>query len=257
MRWHYLFYDAFMKNLGLLSFSLLFSSSLLAQWSAGVATIIPSSPYLGADTEIRVLPIVTYEGERLTWRGPSVAYKLSGLKRAEPSFSLTLNLAPNQLDTDDSDSLDGIKDRDFSFMAGASYRHPFEFATVLFAAETDVTNKHDGQRAVISVERHLLFDPKRRWMINLGAELEYLSANYADYYFGVNQEEQNKSAFSQYQMGSVIQPGVSLGGFYKVTKQWNVVANARWQALPDAVKDSPIVDGSSAINGFMGIIYSF
>jgi outer membrane protein len=195
-----------MKNLLLLCCSLLFSSSLLAQWSAGVATIIPSSPYVGVDTEIKILPIVTYEGERLTWRGPSLAYKFTGLKRGEPSFSLTLNLAPNRLDTDDSDSLDGIKDRDFSFMAGASYRQPFELATVSLAFETDVTNKHDGQRAVVSLARPLVFDPKRQWMLTLGVELEYLSANYADYYFGVDQEEQNNSDFSQYQVGSVMHP---------------------------------------------------
>lgn len=246
-----------MKNLGLLCCSLLFSSSLLAQWSAGVATIIPSSPYLGVNTEIKVLPMVTYEGEQLTWRGPSLAYKLSGLKRGEPSFSLTLNLAPNRLNTDDSDSLNGIKDRDFSFMAGASYRQPFEFATVSLAFETDVTNKHDGQRAVVSLARPLLTDTERQWMVTLSLELEYLSANYANYYFGVDQEEQNNSDFLQYQVGSVMQPGVSLGGFYNITRQWNLVVNARWQVLPDKVKDSPIVDGNRALNGFMGVIYSF
>jgi outer membrane protein len=153
--------------------------------------------------------------------------------------------------------LDGIKDRAFSFMAGASYRQPFEFATVSFAVETDVSNKHDGQRAVISFERDLLSDPIRGWMVNLGLELEYLSANYADYYFAVDQEEQSNSAFSQYQVGSVMQAGVSLGSFYQITKQWNVVANVRWQALADEVQDSPIVDGSSVINGFMGVIYAF
>jgi outer membrane protein len=92
-----------MKIILVLSFSLLFSASLMAKWSAGVATIVPSNPYLGTDTEVRVLPIVTYEGERLSWRGPSLSYKLSGFERGEPSFALSLNLAPNQLDTDDSD----------------------------------------------------------------------------------------------------------------------------------------------------------
>ncbi len=38
-------------------------------------------------------------------------------------------------------------------------------------------------------------------MINLGAELEYLSADYADYYFGVDADEQNNSVYSQYEAG--------------------------------------------------------
>jgi outer membrane protein len=246
-----------MKNISLLIASLLFSGTVAAKWSAGVATIIPSTPYLGADNAVKVFPIVTYEGEQLTWRGPSLAYKLTGLNRGEPSFSLTLNMAPNQLDTDDSDKLDGIKDRDFSFMAGASYRHPFGFATVTLTAETDVTNKHNGQRAVLSIERPLFTDPKRQWMVNLALELEYLTANYGDYYFGVNQQEANDSVFTEYEAGSILQPGVSLSGFYQVNEKWSVAASARLQSLSNEVKDSPIVDASTSLNGFVGVLYAF
>lgn len=246
-----------MKKISFLVAGLLLSCDASAQWAAGVATIIPSTPYLGVDNEINVFPLVTYEGEQLTWRGPSLAYKLTGLKKGEPSFSLTLNMAPNQLDTDESDKLDGIKDRDFSFMAGVSYSHPFDFATVTLVAETDVTNKHNGQRAVLSFERPLFTDAKRKWMVNLALELEYLTASYADYYFGVDQQEASNSAFSEYKAGSILQPGVSLSGFYQINKKWSVAASARLQSLSDEVKDSPIVDASSSVNGFVGIIYSF
>ncbi len=94
-------------------------------------------------------------------------------------------------------------------------------------------------------------------MVNLGFELEYLSADYADYHFGVDSEEQSDSVFSQYQVGSVVQPWVTLGGYYQINKQWNLVANLRWQSLPNDVKDSPIVDGSAAVNGFFGLLYAF
>jgi outer membrane protein len=246
-----------MKYLALLSFSLLFSPILLAQWSAGVATIFPSNPYLGTDTEIKVLPIITYEGKRFSWRGPSLAYKLSGFERGEPSIALSVNLAPNKLDTNDSDKLNGIKDRDFSFMFGVNYSHPLDFATISFSLETDISNRHQGQRAVVGLQRTLFTHPKRKWMINLGAELEYLSADYADYYFGVDADEQNNSVFSQYEVGSVLPLGVTLGGYYQINKQWNMVANLRWQSLPSDVKNSPIVDGSVAVNGFFGLLYAF
>ncbi len=246
-----------MKNILVLFFSLLFSTSLLAQWSGGVATIIPSSPYLGTDTEMRVLPIISYEGERFSWRGPSLAYKVTGVQRGEPSFVLSLNLAPNQLDTDESDRLEGINDRDFSFMFGASYTHPFDFATVSVSLETDVSNKHQGQRAVVGVQRTLFAHAQRKWMVNLGAELEYLSADYANYYFGVDLDEQQNSIFSQYQLGSVVQPGVTLGGYYQINQKWNLVANLRWQTLSSDVENSPIVEGSGALNGFFGLLYAF
>lgn len=239
---------------------LLFSFSVLAQWSAGIATIVPSSPYKGADSEILVIPIVTYEGERLSWRGPSLSYKLTGLKRNEPSFSLTLNLAPNELDSEDSedsDQLNGIDDRDFSFMAGINYVHPLGFATLESSVETDISGKHDGQRAVVSIERPLFMHEKRKWVVNLGAEAEYLSANYADYYFGVTEAEQNRSQFDAYSVGSVIQPAIKLGGYYQFNKDWMMVGNLRWQALASDIKDSPIVESSTAIDGFIGVVYAF
>lgn len=236
---------------------LLFSSCALAKWSAGVATIVPSSPYKGADSEVLAIPIVTYEGERLTWRGPSLSYKLTGLQRNEPSFSLTLNLAPNELDTEDSDRLTGIEDRDFSFMAGLSYRHPFKFGTLESTLETDISGKHDGQRFVLSIERPLFMHAKRKWVVNLGAEVEYLSDNYADYYFGVSTAEENVSDFAAYSVGSVIQPAIKLGGYYQFNKRWMMVANLRWQALSSDIKDSPIVDSNSALDGFLGVIYAF
>lgn len=246
-----------MKYFSIICINLLFSSSLLAQWSGGVATIIPSNPYVGIDTEIRVLPIVTYEGKRLSWRGPSLAYKLSGFERSAPSFAVTLNLAPNRLDTDDSDRLEGTEDRNFSFMFGANYTHPFDFGTASFSLETDISNKHKGQRAVLGFRRPLFTHAKRKWMVNLGVELEYLSSDYVNYYFGVDIEEQNNSVYSQYQVSSVMQPGVTLGGYYKINNHWNVVANLRWQSLPTDIKNSPIVDGSGAVNGFFGLLYAF
>jgi outer membrane protein len=201
-----------MRHITIICIGLLFSSSLLAQWSGGVATIVLSNPYLGTDTEIRVLPIITYEGKRLSWRGPSLAYKLSGFGRSEPSFSLSLNLAPNQLDTVDSDRLDGINDRKFLFMFGANYTHPFDFATALVSIETDISNKHKGHRAVVGLQKPLFAAAKRKWIVNLSVELEYLSNDYADYYFSIDLQEQANSVYSQYQVGSVMQPGVTLGG---------------------------------------------
>ena len=43
--------------------------------------------------------------------------------------------------------------------------------------------------------------------------MEYLSAGYVDYYFGVDLDEQHNPTFSQYQVDSVVQLGITLGGY--------------------------------------------
>ncbi len=80
-----------------------------------------------------------------------MAYKLSGFERGEPSIGLSVNLAPNELDINDSDKLNGIKDRDFSFMFGVNYSHTLDFATISVSLETDISNRHQGQRAVVGL----------------------------------------------------------------------------------------------------------
>jgi outer membrane scaffolding protein for murein synthesis (MipA/OmpV family) len=51
-----------------------------------------------------------------------------------------------------------------------------------------------------------------------------------------------------------MQPGVTLGGYYQINNHWNFVANLRWQFLPTDIKNSQMVDGSGAINGFFGLL---
>ncbi|WP_457322180.1 MipA/OmpV family protein, partial [Stenotrophomonas sp. P5_B8] len=52
------------------------SSDLLAdaqddRWSLGVAVSVRDSPYAGEGTRVRPLPLVTFDGQRLFWRGLS------------------------------------------------------------------------------------------------------------------------------------------------------------------------------------------
>lgn len=235
----------------------LFSGTASSQWSAGIASISPTRPYIGSDNDLKFFPIVTYEGERLTWRGPFLSYKLLGTKRNEPSWSLVLNLSPNQLDSEDNKELQGIEDRDFSVLAGVAYTHPFDFATFRVAVETDISGQHDGQRLVLGLQRPIAKHPQRKWLVNVGVEVELLTDNYVDYYFGVSALEEANSGFSRYQAEQVVQPSVTVGGYYQFTSRWMLVSNVSLQMLASDIKESPIVNRSSAVNGFVGVVYTF
>lgn len=228
-----------------------------AEWSVGVGAIVPGSPYLGVSTEVQPLPIVAYEGERLTWRGPSLQYKVTGLGRNQAGWQIGIDLAPNELDTEESSNLTGIEDRDFSVLAGVSYSLPVAYGNYQFQAQTDISGKHDGQRLTASFERTLINHPQRKWAVTGGLEVEYLSDNYADYYFGVTANEASQSIYTAYSVDSVIQPAATLGGYYLFNQKWRLIANARIQSLSSEIKNSPIVDSSASINGFVGVIYSF
>ncbi len=243
----------------LLSTAMLLFASLpaMAQWFAGFATIVPSAPYNGLDTDIMAMPFVSYEGERLTWWGTSLSYRLTELQHDQPSMSITLDLAPNELESDDSDELAGIEDRAYSIMAGVDYGYRFSFGSLDLSVETDVSDTHNGQRAVIAFEHPIITHPKRKWLVSIGVEAEYISRNYADYYFGVSEQEQLNSIYTSYKVDSIIQPSATLGGYYQFNPQWMLVSNLRWQALASEIKESPIVDSSVVVDGFVGVVYVF
>ncbi|MFC4699722.1 MipA/OmpV family protein [Glaciecola siphonariae] len=241
----------------LLGTTSLFVSSSYAQWSAGVGAVGSATPYKGLSTEFIVIPIAAYEGERVIWRGPSLQYKITGLNRNEPSLRLSVDLAPNALEADESDELTGIEERDLSFLAGVRYIYPTAFGEFSGVYQTDVSNKHNGQRGALNFERLIASAANRSWAITAGLQLEHLSDNYANYYFGVSQQEAAVSEFSAYDLDAVWQGGVTVGGYYRFANNWQLVAQSRWLSLASDIKNSPIVDGSSTIDGFVGLTYQF
>lgn len=139
-----------------------------AQWSYGVLGIGFSMPYKATESQSMIVPAAMYDGERVIWRGPSLQYKLTGLQRDEPSFRLSLELAPNELEVE-SDALSGIEDRDFSVLAGFRYIYPTQYGRFSAVFQTDVTNKHNGQRGAANFRRMILQGEKRQWAITAGA----------------------------------------------------------------------------------------
>jgi len=232
------------------------STPAYAQWSYGVLGIGFSMPYKGENSDPIIVPAAMYEGERIIWRGPSLQYKLTGFEQDEPSLRVSLELAPNELEVESSE-LSGIEDRDFSLLAGFRYIYPTQFGRFSAVFQTDATNKHNGQRGAINFQRVLFQDDNRQWVITAGAQVEYLSGNYADYYFGVSATEAAASNFTEYQVDDIWQGGLTLGGYYQFNKNWRAIIQTRYLKLADEVTDSPIIDDNHTINGIVGITYQF
>ena len=232
-------------------------SSFAGQWSAGAVGLLQSNPYAGGEGGVNVFPAIAYEGEKLVVRGPFADYYLVGGQRDRSSLAITVGLGPNQLDVDNDPDLLGIEDRDSSILGGLRYSTTLLKGRLSASITTDLTNEHQGQRAIIGWQRPIAFAKDRRWQILGGVELEYLTSNYTQFYFGVSQEEAQRSTFAQYTPGSVVQPSVTLNGYYNITKRWQLIANLGWQVLDSDIKNSPIVDQSSVPTGLLGIIYNF
>jgi outer membrane protein len=245
------------KLMAAVAIAALVNTSAHAQWSYGVMGIGSLTPYKGLSSESLVVPIVAYEGERLIWRGPSVQYKLTGLQRGQPSLRVSLELAPNELQANESNELVGIQDRDLSVLGGVRYIYPTAYGEFSAVFQTDLTNTHSGQRGAMNFEPVLFQDASRQWAVTGGVQLEYLSDDYAHYYFGVSAAEAAVSNFTEYQVDAIWQAGLTLGGYYRFNKNWQGIIQTRYLSLADEVSNSPIVDSKYTIDGLIGVTYRF
>lgn len=231
--------------------------SFAGQWSAGPVGILQASPYVGGESGFMFIPAVAYQGEKLTVRGPFADYVVSGGRPDELTIALTLALGPNELEIDGDPRLAGIEERDSGLLAGARLAYPLLGGTASVALQTDITDESGGQRAVLGWEKPLFQSSKREWLVAAGIELEYVSSDYADYYFGISADEAARSTFAAYDLGGQVQPAVTLSGYYNLTSNWQVIYAMEWQFLASDVRDSPIVDQSGVASGVVGVVYNF
>lgn len=233
------------------------ANAAAGQWSVGPVGIMQASPYVGGESGFMFVPAVAYQGEKLVVRGPFADYFLVGGQPGEMSVALTLGLGPNQLEVDGDARLAGIEDRDSGLLGGVRVDYPVWGGTASFALQTDITSESEGQRAVIGWQKPLFNTDPRKWIFSAGVEVEYTTSDYANFYYGVSNAEAAASEFAAYESGSVVQPSITVGGYYNFDKNWQLIYNMSWQVLASDVEDSPIVDQSGVASGVIGVVYNF
>jgi outer membrane protein len=200
-----------------------------------------------------VIPLVGYLGERLTWLGPYLNYRLRDADDAGDGFDVNLTAALRfqgfSYDGDDP-RLVGLADRDVALDVGGSIARD----GVKLELMADVTGTHDGFELALSYAHDLRLN--RRTTLTLSGNVAWLSENLIDYYYGVSPQEATptRAAYAA-SAGTNIGVGANLNVF--ITRQWMLMARARVTALADDITDSPIVEDDYETSAMFGIVYRF
>jgi len=221
-------------------------------WGAGVMTLYGSNPYKGGDRVFRVLPLLTYVGEKVYVIGPSAGYNL--FKNRWVSANVIADYIFSGDAFDDSPFLDGMEDRRDTLMGGfnANVRGIGKWK-LEFEVTTDVFGRHEGQE----IETSLGYAFRgNRWSLSPSAGLVWHSANYNNYYYGVRPEEVTDTRPS-YEPGSSVEFYAGVFGRVEISDAWSVLASVRGELLSDDIQDSPIVDKETVTSTFLGLNYAF
>lgn len=223
------------------------------QWGVGLGAIGRSSPYRDYNGAVtRVIPAITYTGDRLQILGPAISFGLVGTGKVR--LAASGNYRIGVYEEDDSDYLAGMGDRDDAFMAGLALRMelPKGF-NVSLSYRHDVLNTIGGGEARGSLDKAfqlgtLRFSPE--------VGVNWLAEDLANHDFGVP-EDKALPGRPAYQLNSSYSVDVGIGMLYEITTEWLVVMNIAAEFFESGITDSPIVEEDYVLKGFFAINYLF
>ncbi|WP_318370367.1 MipA/OmpV family protein [Enterobacter sp.] len=222
--------------------------------SLGAGVGVLESPYKDYDSEVRPLPVITYESENFWFRGLGGGYYL--WNDESDKLSIMAYYSPFEFKPKDSDNwqLRQLDKRKATLMAGLSYVHNTPYGFLRTSLAGDTLDNSNG----ISWDLAWLYRYTNGGLtLTPGVGVEWSSENLNDYYYGVSRREARRSGLDRYEADSDWSPYLELSASYKLTDDWSVYGLGRYTHLSSEVKDSPMVDKSWAGALSAGVTYSF
>jgi outer membrane protein len=149
---------------------------------------------------------------------------------------------------------DLLEDRKDSADAGFDVSVSGRYGELKFQARTDVLDASGGHEASVSHGYPLQLGKSVVLMPSAGAK--WLSADRADYYYGILDEEVARGV-RNYRPGSVVIPEVGVDLQYSLADRWVLTGGLKYRALPAKVEDSPLLDSGQSFRLFIGVLRAF
>lgn len=224
------------------------------QWSVGIGRFSSSSPYQGEPTnEISVLPIVTYETDKLSIDLVNgISYDF--IKTDSITSSMLATPRWQSYDPKNNEKLSGLTKRDHTMDIGVSVQFETDAGVGEFKILSDALSVHSGSE--VSAKWSLPLSYENKWLASPYIGTKWQSKGLLSYYYGVKPEEvqAERQAYSLDNASSWFS-GLDLQ--YALTPKIVILGNANFSAYPENVKSSPIVETDNTLSGFFGVLYLF
>lgn len=226
------------------------------RWGLGLLVQYESEIYLDAGSEADALPLIQLEWGRFEWDAEEISYTVIDTE----SFSLAplISIEFDGYEIEDADIFTGMEDRQFAIHAGLAFEaeptwSAIDWLEIEGNIRQDISGESDGFIADLSLGADA---PLGRWFVGIAIGLEYLSEDYADYYYGV---EPRFARYDRptYLVDAALNPFVEFSLRYQLTESWVVGLEAEYLTFDSTITDSPLVDADDQIEIFAGAYYEF
>lgn len=223
-------------------------------WTLGIGAVWSPSPYRNYDNKAWPLPMINYEGKSFFVHGATLGYRL--FNTGSDDFSIIASPLGNRFvhnDTRDP-QLRQLSDRDISGLAGVAWRHHAEWGVIQASAQKEFTG-HGSGSVVDANYSYPIAEGSLTLIPTAGAA--YYSADLDNYYYGISGSDALRSGLPFYHAGGGAQPYFGITATYRVSHSWQVTGGLRYTVLPDAIKNSPMVDAGHTQSYFIALSHIF
>lgn len=213
------------------------------------------------DTEILPLIDIVYQ-ERYFFGGDGLGVYI--YQQDQEGKELTVGIALDYEDGRDEGDFDEQAYKDLDDVDGTIEAKifvegevgPLEFELELANA---VSSKgHDGWRAQAGFS---IGGSEGNFSYSIGPFINFASSDYHQSFYGLTTAQASATGFNDkkaYTPGSGVESiGLEIEGFYKLDRNWGVLAELEYQRLSGDAKDSPFTNEDSQTSARMGLIYKF
>ena len=224
-----------------------------AELSVGVNVLYSKTAYDTDKNEVRVLPGVFYDNNRVYARGAQAGAYL--LNDGTNQLSAILQLSGNSFDPDDANgALSGLDERKISADAGLSYQRRTPIGGFRAQYTTDVLDRSGGNSGRLSYIGRVT---RNKLTVYPSIGFEYHDADYNNYYYGVSDEESARTDVDAYESNSSLNPYINVSANYDFSDKWAGFANQSVSYLANEQYDSPMVDSRVEATSTLGLLYKF
>lgn len=216
----------------------------------GGAAFVTQSVIRSHDTKTSVLPYAFVDYGRFFARVDTLGVKTVGLGFGYLELAARVSQDGWRADTA---ALGGLTDRKTSIPLGIGTFQKTPYGAFFLNAFVDA-NKSRGTLldATYAAEFKL-----GRVSLYPQVGVEYRSAKYTNYFYGVSPGESAASGYATYSAGAATTPMLGLAADVSLAETWVLSMQLRHKWLDAAVSDSPLVDKRAQNAGFVALAYRF
>ena len=230
----------------------------------GPGMVVLLKPYTGMHPTVYPYPVSLFIYDRFYISIDTVGYRLLANRGASVKpgrmswyFDVIGKWRTDGYDSDDSDELEGMHDRNKTFDVGGEFGVSGDWGSVTTYLVTDALGVDDGQeiRVVYAKSFKNPFDVNNL-KISPSVGLAWQSNNLVDYYYGVRDDEV-RAGRPAYDPGPAVNWLWGVDANYRLNERWTLLAGFTYYWFDSEIRNSPIVSRYYSISIIAGAMYRF